>query len=91
MKSIQSRLLIMLLIFIVLPYFLSVFFIYTYTKNSVEQYELENSREQLQKNADELEQYFDDMIDFPYIFCTATLICYGFLKMASKTPFISTL
>jgi two-component system sensor histidine kinase YesM len=57
----------MLLIFIVLPYFLSVFFIYTYTKNSVEQYELENSREQLQKNADELEQYFDDMIDFPYI------------------------
>ena len=67
MKSIQSRLLIMLLIFIVLPYFLSVFFIYTYTKNSVEQYELENSREQLQKNADELEQYFDDMIDFPYI------------------------
>ncbi|MCY9141893.1 sensor histidine kinase [Peribacillus frigoritolerans] len=67
MKSIQSRLLIMLLIFIVLPYFLSVYFIYTYTKNSVEQYELENSREQLQKNADELEQYFDDMIDFPYI------------------------
>ncbi|MED4690180.1 sensor histidine kinase [Peribacillus frigoritolerans] len=67
MKSIQSRLLIMLLIFIVLPYFLSVFFIYTYTKNSVEQYELENIREQLQKNADELEQYFDDMIDFPYI------------------------
>jgi two-component system sensor histidine kinase YesM len=57
----------MLLIFIVLPYFLSVFIIYTYTKNSVEQYELENSREQLQKNADELEQYFDDMIDFPYI------------------------
>lgn len=33
----------------------------------MEQYELENSREQLQKNADELEQYFDDMIDFPYI------------------------
>lgn len=67
MKSIQSRLLIMLLIFIVLPYFLSVFFIYTYTKNSVEEHELENSREQLQKNADELEQYFDSMIDFPYI------------------------
>ncbi|TDL74977.1 cache domain-containing sensor histidine kinase [Peribacillus frigoritolerans] len=67
MKSIQSRLLIMLLIFIVLPYFLSVFFIYTYTKSSVEQHELENSREQLQKNADELEQYFDGMIDFPYI------------------------
>jgi two-component system sensor histidine kinase YesM len=66
-KSIQSRLLIMLLIFIVLPYFLSVFFIYTYTKNSVEQHELENSREQLQKNAEELEQYFDGMIDFPYI------------------------
>nr|WP_154319693.1 sensor histidine kinase [Metabacillus idriensis] len=57
----------MLLIFIVLPYFLSVFFIYTYTKSSVEQHELENSREQLQKNADELEQYFDGMIDFPYI------------------------
>ncbi|WP_191566405.1 sensor histidine kinase [Metabacillus idriensis] len=67
MKSIQSRLLIMLLVFIVLPYFLSVFLIYSYTKNSVEKHELENSREQLQKNADELEQYFDDMIDFPYI------------------------
>ncbi|MDR0140338.1 sensor histidine kinase [Metabacillus idriensis] len=67
MKSIQSRLLIMLLIFIILPYFLSVFFIYTYTKSSVEQHELENSREQLQKNANELEQYFDGMIDFPYI------------------------
>lgn len=66
-KSIQSRLLLMLLVFIVLPYFLSVFFIYTYTKSSVEQYELENSREQLQKNAEELEQYFEEMIDFPSI------------------------
>ncbi|USK34179.1 hypothetical protein LIT25_01795 [Bacillus sp. F19] len=28
---------------------------------------LENSREQLQKNAEELEQYLDGMIDFPYI------------------------
>lgn len=67
MKSIQSRLIIMLLLFIILPYFLSIFFIYTYTKNSVEQYELENSQDQLQKNAAELEQYFEDMIDFPYI------------------------
>lgn len=33
----------------------------------MEQYELENSQDQLQKNAAELEQYFEDMIDFPYI------------------------
>ncbi|WP_173917564.1 sensor histidine kinase [Halobacillus sp. Marseille-Q1614] len=67
MKSIQSRLLIMLLMFIILPYFLSVFLIYSYTKNSVEQHELENSREQIQESSEELEQYFNEMIDLPYI------------------------
>lgn len=57
----------MLLIFIILPYFLSVFLIYIYTKNSVEQHELENSREQIQESSIEIEQYFDEMINLPYI------------------------
>ncbi|MCP3028482.1 histidine kinase [Halobacillus sp. A5] len=67
MKSIQRRLLLLLLIFIILPYFLSVFIIYGYTKNSVEQHELENSREQIAKNSRELEQYVDEMVNLPYI------------------------
>ncbi|WP_082235328.1 cache domain-containing sensor histidine kinase [Halobacillus massiliensis] len=66
MKSIQSRLLLMLLMFIILPYFLSVFLIYSYTKNSVEQHEIENSREQLKESSDELEQYFSEMVRLPY-------------------------
>ncbi|YCA43847.1 histidine kinase [Bacillus sp. JZ8] len=67
MKSIQNRLLLMLLIFIILPYFLSVFFIYSYTKHSVEQQELKNSHEQLRENSTELQQYFEEMINLPYI------------------------
>ncbi|MFG6150116.1 cache domain-containing sensor histidine kinase [Halobacillus sp. B23F22_1] len=67
MRSIQSRLLLMLFIFIILPYFLSVFLIYIYTKNSVEQHELENSRQQIQESSIELEQYFDEMVNLPYI------------------------
>ncbi|WP_221568878.1 sensor histidine kinase [Alkalihalobacillus sp. TS-13] len=67
MKSIQRRLLLMLLVFIILPYFLSVFLIYSYTKNSVEQNELENSRAQLQESSEELNQYFEEMINLPYI------------------------
>lgn len=67
MKSIQSRLLFMLFIFIILPYFLSVFLIYIYTKNSVEQHELENSREQIQESSIEIEQYSDEMINLPFI------------------------
>ncbi len=57
----------MLLIFIIFPYFLSVFFIYGYTKSSVESHELENSQVELQQNSEELEQYFDEMIHLPYI------------------------
>ncbi|MFC0273261.1 sensor histidine kinase [Metabacillus herbersteinensis] len=67
MKSIQSRLFLMLLTFIILPYFLSVLFIYGYTKNSVEQHELETSHEQMEKLSEELEQYFNDLINLPYI------------------------
>ncbi|TDL31015.1 HAMP domain-containing protein [Jeotgalibacillus sp. S-D1] len=67
MKSIQSRLVIILLIFIIFPYFLSVFLIYGYTKNSVEQHELENSEAQLEKSSEELQQYADDIINLPYI------------------------
>lgn len=67
MKSIRSRLLLLLLVFILLPYFLSVFLIYGYTKNSVERQELQNSREQIQRNAEELEQYVEDIVNLPYI------------------------
>ncbi|WP_101845636.1 histidine kinase [Halobacillus sp. Marseille-P3879] len=67
MKSIQRRLLLMLLVFILLPYFLSIFIIYGYTKNSVEHHELENSREQIDKNSKELEQYVDEIVNLPYI------------------------
>lgn len=67
MKSIQSRLLFMLLVFIILPYFLSVLLIYRQTKENVERHELENSREQMQQASEDLEQYFDDIVNLPYI------------------------
>ncbi|MFC0472611.1 sensor histidine kinase [Halalkalibacter kiskunsagensis] len=67
MKSIQSRLLIMLIIFIIFPYFLSVLLIYGYTKKNVERYELASSQDQMQEVSDHLEQYFHDMIQLPYM------------------------
>lgn len=67
MKSIQSRLFLMLLIFIILPYFLSVFFIYGHTKKLVEQHELEVSRNQMEKASTELEQYFHDVVSLPNV------------------------
>ncbi|MDQ0877459.1 two-component system sensor histidine kinase YesM [Paenibacillus sp. V4I3] len=67
MKSIQSRLLIMLLVFIILPYFLSMLLIYQQTKKNVERHELENSREQIGQASEDLEQYFDDIVNLPYI------------------------
>lgn len=67
MKSIQSRLLIMLLVFIILPYFLSMLLIYRQTKENVERHELENSREQIEQASEDLEQYFDDIVNLPYI------------------------
>ncbi|TWD96436.1 two-component system sensor histidine kinase YesM [Neobacillus bataviensis] len=67
MKSIQSRLFLMLLIFIILPYFLTVFFIYGYTKKLVEQHELEVSHNQMEKASNELEQYFADLVGLPYV------------------------
>ncbi|OIJ22415.1 histidine kinase [Anaerobacillus alkalidiazotrophicus] len=67
MKSIQSRLFLMLLTFIIVPYFLSVLFIYEYTKNDVERHKLEISHLQMEKLSEELEQYFNDMINLPYI------------------------
>ena len=57
----------MLLIFIILPYFLMVFFIYGYTKKLVEQHELEVSRNQMEKASNELEQYFEDLVGLPYV------------------------
>ncbi|PFO09601.1 histidine kinase [Bacillus sp. AFS076308] len=67
MKSIQSRLFLMLLIFIILPYFLTVFFIYGYTKKLVEQHELEVSHNQMEKASNELEEYFADLVGLPYV------------------------
>jgi two-component system sensor histidine kinase YesM len=57
----------MLIIFIILPYFLSVLLIYGYTKKNVERYELASSHDQMQEVSDHLEQYFHDMIDLPYM------------------------
>ena len=67
MKSIQSRLLLMLLVFIILPYFLSVLLIYRQTKVNVERHEIENSQEQMQQASGDLEQYFDDIVNLPSI------------------------
>lgn len=66
MKSIRSRLLIMLLVFIIVPYFISVLLIYSHTKKNVERHELNNSRYQLQKAGENLEQYLLDLTDLPY-------------------------
>ncbi|MFT0803670.1 histidine kinase [Bacillus swezeyi] len=66
MKSIRSRLLFMLLTFIILPYFFSVFLIYEYTKKSVEEHELEVSHDQMETLSEELQQYFHDKINLPY-------------------------
>lgn len=67
MKSIRTRLLILLLVFIILPYFLSVLFIYEHTKANVELHELENSQEQVQQAAADLEQYFEEIVNLPYV------------------------
>ncbi|MDX8047560.1 histidine kinase [Gracilibacillus sp. S3-1-1] len=67
MKSIQSRLLCMLIIFILLPYFLSVLIIYHYTKENVEKHELAKNKEQLKESSAELQQYFNELIHLPYI------------------------
>ena len=67
MKSIRSRLFLMLLIFIIIPYFLSVFVIYGYTKNRVEQQALKASNNLMEKRSEELEQYFHEMVNLPYL------------------------
>ncbi|HZH58688.1 MAG TPA: histidine kinase [Metabacillus sp.] len=67
MKSIRSRLFLMLLVFIIIPYFLSVYFIYGYTKNRVETQALEVSETQMNKLSSELEQYFYEIGNLPYL------------------------
>nr|WP_231710805.1 histidine kinase [Gracilibacillus suaedae] len=57
----------MLIIFILLPYFLSVLLIYSYTKNNVEKHELANNEEQIAESSEALQQYFDELIHLPYI------------------------
>ncbi|MDW2879479.1 MULTISPECIES: sensor histidine kinase [Bacillaceae] len=66
MKSIRSRLFLMLLGFIIFPYFLLVIIIYTNTRSSVEDYEIGKSREELEKTRLNLEQYFTEIINWPY-------------------------
>jgi two-component system, sensor histidine kinase YesM len=66
MRSVRSRLLGMLILFIILPYFLSVFIIYSNTKTSVEEHEVETSREELKESGSVLERYFGDIILLPY-------------------------
>ncbi|MCG7314444.1 cache domain-containing sensor histidine kinase [Priestia flexa] len=66
MRSFQVRLLLLLVIFIILPYFLSVFIIYGNTKSSIENKELEKSREELREAGNDLEQHFEKMITLPY-------------------------
>ena len=67
MKSIRNRLLVMLLVCIIVPYFFSVLAIYLYTKEKVERHEYRNSEVQLKKGSDELGQYLQDMANLPYI------------------------
>ncbi|BCG57170.1 cache domain-containing sensor histidine kinase [Paenibacillus sp. URB8-2] len=66
-SSIRNRLLVMLLVFIIVPYFISVLAIYLHTKQKVEQHEYRISEIQLQKGSEELGQYFQDMVNLPYI------------------------
>jgi two-component system, sensor histidine kinase YesM len=66
MRSVRSRLLGMLILFIILPYFLSVFIIYSNTKTSVEEHEIETSRGELEESGSVLERYFGDIISLPY-------------------------
>jgi len=44
-----------------------VLLIYRQTKENVERHELENSQEQIQQASADLEQYFDEIINLPYI------------------------
>lgn len=67
LKSIQNRLLILLLVFIILPYFLSVLLVYRQTKENVERYELQNSTEQMQQASMDLAAYFDEILSLPYL------------------------
>lgn len=66
MRSVRSRLFGMLILFIILPYFLSVFIIYSNTKTSVEEHEIETTREELEESGNVLERYFGDIISLPY-------------------------
>ncbi|WP_442637036.1 sensor histidine kinase [Rossellomorea marisflavi] len=66
MRSVRSRLFGMLVIFIILPYFLSVFIIYDNTRSSVEEHEIEKSREELEEGSRSLQRYFDEMIELSY-------------------------
>lgn len=67
MKSIRSRLLAMLAVFIIVPYFISVLAIYMYTKDKAEQTAYRNTEEQLQKGSEDAGQYLRDLVNLPFI------------------------
>ncbi|WP_163528521.1 cache domain-containing sensor histidine kinase [Halobacillus ihumii] len=88
MNSIQSRLLLMLLLFIILPYFLSVLLIYGYTKNSVEKHELANSQEQIEESTEELQQYLNEMLNLPYILYRDTDLFHIFKNEVENSSYL---
>jgi two-component system, sensor histidine kinase YesM len=64
--SIRNRLFIMLLVMIILPYFLSVIFIYENSKSAIEERDLAKSRDELRESGENLEQYIEGMTQLPY-------------------------
>ncbi|MFP7492913.1 sensor histidine kinase [Terribacillus saccharophilus] len=64
--SIRIRLFIMLLLFVILPYFLFVIFIYENSKHVIEERDLASSREELRESRADLEQYTQEMVRLPY-------------------------
>jgi two-component system, sensor histidine kinase YesM len=64
--SIRNRLFIMLLVMIILPYFLSVIFIYENSKSAIVERDLAKSREELRESGENLEHYIEGMVQLPY-------------------------
>lgn len=67
MKSIRSRLLAMLAVFIIVPYFISVLAIYISTKEKAEKNAYRNMEEQVQKGSEDAGRYLQDMVNLPFI------------------------
>lgn len=57
----------MLVIFILIPYSLLVLLMYGYMKNNVEKNELAIYEEQIEESSEEFQQYFNELINIPFI------------------------